>query len=69
MMFEENPYFAENGIELVPIAAEDVLSRRSKHYGNWAIALDATDEMEHRLEMEEKGIQQLKSGKYKPLSS
>lgn len=69
LMFNDNPYFSQNSIELVPIAVEDVLPRRSKHYKRWAEDLESSPEMEHRLEMEKRGIQDFKDGKYKPLSS
>lgn len=69
LMFNNNSYFSENNIELVPIAVEDVLPRRSKHYKQWVEKLESSPEMEHRLKMEEKGIKDFKSGKYKPLSS
>lgn len=69
LMFNDNPYFSENNIELVPIAVEDVLPERSKHYKQWVEKLESSPEMTHRKKMEEKGIKDFKSGKYKPLSS
>ena len=69
LIFVQNPYFAELGIELIPLTAEELLKRRSKHYRHWAKKLEATSEMAHRQQMEKQGIKALTSGKYKPLSS
>ncbi len=69
LMFGENEYFRNSGVELLPIAVEDILQRRSKHYEKWADQLNNSDAMKTRKKMEEKGIKDFKSGKYKPLSS
>lgn len=69
MMFSDNPYFSENGIEVTPIAAEDLLIRRSKHYKKWVIDVNSHPGMEVRKRMEEQGREDYRKGTYKPLNS
>ncbi len=65
-MFDDNPYFKDNGIELDWIVVEDVLEKRDPRYKKWADAVYATPEAEINRQMEGKGVQDFKKGKYKP---
>lgn len=64
LMFEANPYFKENNIELDWIVVEDVLEKRDPNHALWAKAVYATPEAEINRKMEEQGIKDLKEGKY-----
>jgi len=66
LMFEENPYFKDCGIKLEWLIVEDILEDRDPRYKKWADALYATPEAEINRQMEQKGIENLHSGKYKP---
>lgn len=66
LLFENNPFFKEQGIAIVPLAAEDILEERSSRYRKWAEALYATPQGQEHLQMEKQGIADLKKGAYKP---
>lgn len=66
LMFETNPYFKENGISLYWIDVEDVLEERHPLYKDWTDAVYNTPEAKINRDLEEKGIEDFKSGKYKP---
>ena len=65
LMFEENPYFKEHDITLKWIIVEDVLENRDPRYKKWAERLYSTQQAEVNRQMEQKGIRDLKKGKYK----
>ncbi|OIP57946.1 MAG: hypothetical protein COX79_05745 [Candidatus Levybacteria bacterium CG_4_10_14_0_2_um_filter_36_16] len=69
MMFSDNAYFRENDIEITPIAAEDLLIRRSKHYKKWTEDVNSHPGMEVRKRMEKQGREDYRKGTYNPLSS
>jgi uncharacterized SAM-binding protein YcdF (DUF218 family) len=69
LIFESHPYFQRQGITFEPLPTEKLLVRRSKHYQTWVTKLYKTPQMVQRRRMEQKGIKDLKSGKYNPLSS
>lgn len=65
IIFQENPFFQEHEIELVPLMASKVLSRRSSHHAAWAEAINDIPEMENRVELEISGVTDLVKGTYK----
>lgn len=64
LMFEQEPYFKEKSIEISWVIAEDMLQKRSPHYQQWIDKLYATPEAELNRQLEAKGVQDIKSGKY-----
>lgn len=66
IFFEQKPYFKDHGIQLEWLVVEDILEDRDPRYKKWADALYATPEAEINRQMEQKGIEDLHSGKYKP---
>ncbi|OGF73430.1 hypothetical protein A2W57_00895 [Candidatus Giovannonibacteria bacterium RIFCSPHIGHO2_02_43_16] len=66
MLFDKKPYFAEHGIKLDWIIVEDILEKRDPRFKKWADAVYATPEAEINRQMEKKGIEDLRSGQYKP---
>ena len=68
MMFDINPYFQENGITLDWLIAEDIIEEKYPKFKSWADRIYSSPEAETNRKMEEKGIEDLKSGGYKPVS-
>ncbi len=66
MIFDQHPYFKEENIALDWLVVEDILEKKSPRYKKWAEAVYKTPEAEINRQMEEKGIRDLKSGKYQP---
>ena len=65
LMFEQNLYFEENKIQLDWLIVEDILEHQDVRYKKWVDAVYARPEAEINRAMEEKGIADLKAGKYK----
>lgn len=65
-MFDQDPYFKENGIEVDWIIVDDILEGRNPHYKKWIEALYKNPKYQGVLESEKKGLEDLKSGTYKP---
>ena len=66
MMFETNHYFKNNDIEVSWLMVEDILGERSAHYKNWENKVYSTPEAAINKELEQKGMENFKSGSYKP---
>ena len=64
-MFESNPYFIENSIEVVPFPVEELLEVRSGHYTKWIQRVRERPEMRERMRLEKNGLVDLKAGRYK----
>lgn len=69
LFFEKQEYFQKQHIKIFPLSVEKLLIRYSKRYSSWIKEMYSSPEMMHRLKMEEKGIDDFKSGRYKSLSS
>lgn len=68
LLFDANPFFKINNIELKWLVVEDVLGAKSQHFQRWANRIYSTPEAEINKRMEEKGVTDLGSGQYKPKS-
>lgn len=64
-MFNDNPYFNDNNIEINFISVEDVLGKRHPLYKNWAEKVYKSDAAKVNREMERKGLSDLKNKNYK----
>jgi len=64
LMFEKNPYFNKCGIELEWLVVEDILEKCDPRYKKWIDAVYATPEAEINRQIEARGLDDLKSGKY-----
>lgn len=67
-MFNANPYFKENNIEVDWLLVEDILEQRDPRYQKWVRALYGTPEAAIAEEMEAQGRKDFDSGTYKPKS-
>ena len=66
IIFDKHPYFKEEHITLDWLTVEEILGGRSPRYKKWAEKVYKTPAAEINRKMEEKGIEDLKSGKYQP---
>ena len=65
-MCDKDLYFKEEHITLDWLTVEEILGERSPRYKKWAEKVYKTPAAEINRKMEEKGIEDLKSGKYQP---
>lgn len=68
-MFSCNEFFSSSAIELFPLAAEDLMTRRFRNYPSWTRGLDFKDWMAKIQADEARGRIALMSGTYSPLRS
>lgn len=68
MMFDGNPFFKENGIDLYWLLVEAILGIVDRKYIEWSKRLYSSPEAATCLKMEQKGIYALCTGQYKPKS-
>ncbi len=65
-MFEMDPYFKKNGIEVDWIIVDDILEGRNPRYEKWTEALYKNPKYAKVLKSEQQGLKDLQSGTYKP---
>lgn len=65
IMFNQNPYFSDNQIDIEWLIVEDVLAKRNPLYKTWERKVSSTKAAQINRQMEQKGIEDLKSGRYK----
>lgn len=65
IIFNQNPFFSQNQISIEWIIVEDVLTKRSPLYRAWESKVYNTEAAQINRQMEQKGIKDLKSGRYK----
>jgi hypothetical protein len=65
IMFNQNPYFNQNQIDIEWLIVEDILGIRHPLYKKWEKKVYNTEAASINRQMEQKGIADLKAGEYK----